>query len=171
MKIFSISLTLGTVIAVLFFCGCGNKSNLPDDFPEIAPCEITVTQEDKPLADALVTLIPQNIATPYAQGCTGVTDQTGKASLRTYGQTGVPLGKYKVVISKTKDEGGTETTDENGVKIQTGQKVYSYVEKKYAQENSTPYEIEVVQVQRGDVNFLQCDAGKAIHEFLRNSGN
>ncbi|MDR1492399.1 MAG: carboxypeptidase-like regulatory domain-containing protein [Planctomycetaceae bacterium] len=171
MKNFSISLTLGIAIAVLFFCGCGKKSNLPDNFPEIAPCEIAVTQDGKPLADALVTLIPQNIATPYAQGCTGITDETGKASLRTYGQIGVPLGKYKVVISKTKDEDGTETTDENGVKIQIGQKVYSYVEKKYTQENSTPYEIDVIQVKRKDVNFLQCEVGKAIREFLRNSGN
>jgi hypothetical protein len=171
MRNFSISLTLGTVIAVLFFGGCGKKSNLPDDFPEIALCEIIVTQDGKPLTDALVTLIPQNIVTPYAQGCTGITGENGKASIQTYGQAGVPLGKYKVVISKTKDEGGTETTDENGVKIQIGQKVYSYVEKKYTQENSTPYEIEIIQVKRGDVNFLQCDVGKAIHEFLRNSGN
>ncbi|MDR2441685.1 MAG: hypothetical protein LBE12_20165 [Planctomycetaceae bacterium] len=170
MRNFSISIILGTVI-VFFFCGCGKKSNLPDDFPEIAPCEITVTQEGKPLTDALITLIPQNIVTPYAKGCTGITNETGKASIQTYGQFGVPLGKYKIIVSKIRDEGGTETIDENGVKIQIDQKVYSYVEKKYTQENSTPYEIEVIQVKRGDVNSLQCDVGKAIHEFLRNSGN
>ncbi|MDR1960085.1 MAG: hypothetical protein LBQ54_13750 [Planctomycetaceae bacterium] len=150
---------------------CGKRPNLPEDFPEIYPCEITVIQDKKPLSGALVSLIPQGVASPYAKGCTGKTDESGKASLQTYGQKGVPAGKYKVVISKTRDEGGTETTDSFGTTTQTGQKVYSYVEKKYTQEHTSPYEIDVVEVKMGNVNSISCDVGATIHEFLRNAGN
>jgi hypothetical protein len=85
----------------------------------------------------------------------------------TYGQRGVPAGKYKVLISKLKDEGGTEVEDAFGTKSIKGAKVYSYVESKFADKNQTPYEIEIKEQK--EVQTLQCDVGAAIRKYLRDA--
>jgi hypothetical protein len=146
-------------------CGCWKTSNLPADFPKIYPCEITVVQEGKPLADAVVSFSPIGTAGKYSGSCSGSTDTSGLASIKTYAQNGVPLGKYKVLISKWKDEGGTEVEDEFGSKSIKGAKVYSYVEAKYSDKDLTPFEIEIKEQK--EVQTLQCDVGAAIRLYIQ----
>ena len=146
--------------------GCKEKSTLPEDFPEIFPLLITVTQEGTPLEGAMVALKPVGTANKYANGCSAVTEQNGVASIKTFGQNGVPAGKYKVLVSKSRDEGGKEVEDEFGGKSTIGAKVYSYVENDFGLESKTPFEIEV---SKGGENSLSCEVGKAIHVFVRDT--
>jgi hypothetical protein len=146
----------------------GNKTtNIPVDFPKIYPCEITVVQEGKPLENALVSFRPIGNADKYASGCSATTGANGKALMITYGQNGFPTGKYKVLISKMQDEGGTEVEDAFGSKSIQDAKVYSYVEVKYSDENLTPYEIEIKEQK--EIQTLQCDVGAAIHQYIHNA--
>ena len=157
---------------LLLFCvviplaGCRKKSNLPADFPEVFQLKITVIQNNAPLEGAMVSLKPIGQANKYANGCSAVTDTAGIASIKTFGQDGVPAGKYKIIISKSTDEGGTEVTDEFGGKSIVGAKVYSHVEKKYTVEETAPFEIEVT---KGGENSMTCDVGESVHIFLRNA--
>ena len=163
----SSNLRLGLIIiCTLLVAGCGKKSNLPADFPEIHKLTITVVQEGAPLASAMISLKPVGTADKYARGCSAVTDETGVASIKTYGQEGVPAGKYKILVSKMHDEEGTEIEDEFGGKSVVGAKVYSYIEKQYSDEKTTPFEIEV---SKGGANSMTCDVGKATRFFVRNA--
>jgi hypothetical protein len=155
-------------VALTFFSiiGCGKKSNLPEDFPEIFSLKITVTQEGSPLEGAMVSLKPIGTADKYANGCSGISAQDGVASIKTFGYEGVPAGKYKILISKMQDEEGKEIEDEFGGKNVVGAKVYSYIEEKYYSETETPFEAEVV---KGGDNTITCDAGKSIRVFVRNA--
>ncbi|MDR1382465.1 MAG: hypothetical protein LBJ67_01260 [Planctomycetaceae bacterium] len=155
----------GVSFTLISICGCGQSPGLPGDFPKIYPCEISVIQEGKPLEDAMVSLNPIGNTDKYAGGCSATTDAHGKAFLMTYGQNGIPAGKYKILISKLKDEGGKEVEDPFGIKSIQGGKVYSYIEAKYSDKNLTPYEIEIKD--KKEVQTLQCDVGAAIHKYLR----
>ncbi|MCL2346667.1 MAG: hypothetical protein FWC50_00250, partial [Planctomycetaceae bacterium] len=55
---------------LLFFAGC-NKQVLPDGMPKLYPVKMTVTQEGKPLTDAMILLTPVDSQWP-AQGTTDV---------------------------------------------------------------------------------------------------
>ncbi|MDR2172154.1 MAG: hypothetical protein LBP59_18570 [Planctomycetaceae bacterium] len=168
MKILFSNLCVCISITIIFICGCGKRSNLPADFPKIYPCEISVVQEGNPLTEANVFFSPIGNADKYASGCSGVTDVNGKANILTYGKNGVPAGKYKILISKLKDEGGVEVEDAfvGSKKIQ-GAKVYSYVEAKYSDKDLTPYEIEIKEQK--NTHALQCDVGLAIRQYLRDA--
>jgi hypothetical protein len=154
----------GVLCTLISICGCGKPSSLPADFPKIYTCEITVIQGGKPLENAMVSLHPIGNADKYAKGCSAATNVNGKASMMTYGQNGVPTGKYKVLISKLRDEDGTEVEDAFGEKIIKGAKTYSYVDAKYSNENLTPYEIEIKEQK--EIQTLQCDVGEAIRQYI-----
>jgi hypothetical protein len=158
-------LSVSLLFIIFLSNGCGKPPNLPPDFPKVVPCEITVIQDGKPLEGAMVSLVPVGESGKYAKGCSGRTDAQGIASLMTYGQVGVPFGKYKVLISKNRDEGGKEVDDEYGGKKTVGAKVYAYVDAKYSQEASALFEVEVTDQKTAIM--IQCDVGAAIHQYLR----
>jgi hypothetical protein len=167
MKTLRLIFCVGVSFSLISICGCGKPSHLPEDFPKIYPCEISVIQEGKPLENAMVSLSPIGNTDKYAGSCSATTDAHGKAVVMTYGQSGVPTGKYKILISKLKDEGGTEVEDAFGSKSIKGAKIYSYVEAKYSDKNLTPFEIEIKEQK--EVQTLQCDVGTAIHKYLRDA--
>lgn len=81
--------------------GCSPKGPVrPDGLPSLFPCEITITQEDKPLAGALIEL--RNKTQPSSWATDGVTDENGVAQIKINGTfPGVPEGEYQVLVTKT----------------------------------------------------------------------
>lgn len=149
------------IIASVCVSGC-SKSALPEGFPKLYPCEITVNQDGAPLEGATVTLMPKDPANVYSSS--GVTDASGKAVLKTYGHAGAPLGTSAIVVTKAIDEGGTPIHDpDTGNFVRNaGASTFSYVEKNFTKKETTILEIEVLKGK----NEKTVDVGKAVHDFL-----
>ncbi|MGL4942674.1 MAG: hypothetical protein ACRC46_05740 [Thermoguttaceae bacterium] len=81
--------------------GCQSGPVPPEGFPAlVSGVAITVTQEGSPLADASVTLVPEDTSLSRWP-VMGKTDSNGVAVIATYGQfAGAPAGKFKVLITK-----------------------------------------------------------------------
>jgi hypothetical protein len=140
------------IIFATFCSGCGGVKT-PDGMPELFPCEIAVTQEGQPLDGATVTV--QSADSSW--NATGGTDSNGKAFLFTQGKySGVPAGKYKVIINKTVTEKEPSTFEG---KPATKEVVYYLVEEKYQELQTSPLEIEITS---GGKHSFQLDAGKAV---------
>jgi len=93
-----IRLFIITLLAVCTFSGCG-KEQRPAGFPPLYPCQITITQGEQPLEDALVRLLPESGS--FAWGITGKTDAHGTAKISTHtNYPGAPEGTFKVCVSK-----------------------------------------------------------------------
>jgi len=89
--------------------GCGSSGPPP---PKLVPVRGTVSLDGQPLANAIVTFIPEG-KTPGAGG-SGKTDAQGEYQL-TYsrGGPGAPAGEYRVTISKRLMPGGKEVPDDD----------------------------------------------------------
>ena len=121
-----------TMILILFaYAGCSRDSR-PKDLPRLFPATLTVTLDEQPLADAIVTLYPENeVDARWTVG--GWTDSDGKAIIVTHGKfLGSPAGKFKVCITKSEVEGSGP-----------GLKVTHFVDPLFADPKKTPLEIEV----------------------------
>jgi len=160
---------IASVLALVAAVGCGPKT--PAGFPPLQATTLTVTQDGAPLADASITLKSLDSSNTWTSG--GTTDAKGVASLRTHGQySGVPVGKYKVAITKTVSEGELPPPppfDEASERVYNeylaSDKVYkefSVVDMQYRLIESTPLEIEVVKGK----NALTADVGAAVHEEI-----
>lgn len=136
--------------------------------PKLYPASVTVTQEGKPLAGAMVQLIPED-SVNSAWGPGGTTNASGVVVLQTNGKyKGAPLGKYKVTVTKREQEphpnpelaqGGPRTPEfAKFQEIGRNLKVYSYVESQYGSIAETPLNIEVTAKEK---NYT-IDAGKAV---------
>ena len=150
---FSIAFAFSVVL--LHLAGCGEK--LPDGMPKPVPCEIIVSQEGKPLENAIVSLQPSEGGKWSA---IGNTDATGKAIVFTMDKyKGAVAGKYKVLVSKTETEKskGPVSSDE-AMGRSTSLNGFYLVEESYGNPMTTPIEIEVV---KGTVEY-PVDAGKAV---------
>jgi hypothetical protein len=147
------------IISLLCFvaAGCG-RSDVPGDLPKLYPCAITVTQNGAALPGAGVQLVSQDESAKY-RIATGTTDDSGLAEIRTYGFAGVPLGTYKVIVTKTITEDVKEYVDEVGSKQLTQGTDYSTVEIQYTDEKSTPLTIEITDKDKATATF---DVGKAV---------
>jgi hypothetical protein len=148
------------LLVCFVFAGC-QKDNRPEDLPKLYPCKIAVTQEGTPLEGAGVTLQAINGSGKY-QMSSGRTDSTGIASIYTYGFSGVPLGDYKIIISKISTEGGTQTTDSFGGGGVVGAKDYQLVESKFTKDDTTPVKITITEKS----NDITIDVGKAVHQVI-----
>jgi hypothetical protein len=82
----------GSIFAALLVCGLGcSKSDL-------VPVAGTVLLDDQPLANARVSLVPQDGAGVPAQA---MTDGEGRFTIATHAQgDGAAAGEYRVVITK-----------------------------------------------------------------------
>ena len=157
-----------SLTAVILLSGCGGPPR-PTDLPRLYPCTVTVTQDGKPLTEAIVRLVstdPSFKWTVFAQ-----LDASGTGKVFTQGlYLGAPEGDYKVVISKEETvsepmgppvvrqgEFGEETF------TPTAQTVFSLVEKDYADAATTPLSITIGK--KG--NDQKFDCGKPVRELLR----
>ncbi|MDR1383712.1 MAG: hypothetical protein LBJ67_07700 [Planctomycetaceae bacterium] len=89
------------LFATLLLNGC--KSNVPEGFPAIVPCTVTVTDSDKPLADVFVVM--ETVPPTANISSAAKTDAQGKAVMQTsqgnFSKEGVPVGKLVMTLAKT----------------------------------------------------------------------
>jgi len=85
-----------SITLLLSLAGC-SKSNRPDGFPPVYPCEITILMNGAPLKGANVSL-SSSLESRWHSG--GITDDQGIAVINTYSFAGAPEGEYKVLVSK-----------------------------------------------------------------------
>ena len=158
------------LLLIFFFscflcCGCRDDSR-PDDLPQLHPCQIVFSQEGKPLVGAIVFLHPTDPASRWTSG--GTTDEQGIVTLMTHARfSGVPLGEYKVTVSKSEQfqeilpqvvPGGDGTEMTPGSPLQR----FLLVEKEYSDATATPLSIKIEKKK----NRMEFDLGKAIREKI-----
>jgi len=160
------------LLSILFLSliGCG-ESGFPPDMPQPYPATVTVTQDDQPLADASVVLVPMDPTNTWYAG--GTTDATGKAVLQTHAKyNGVVPGKYFIIVSKfepTKVEGKAaidpETDPEGYAKamsaggdVRTGSGGFDLVDPKFGKASPGI----TIEVTAGGANEQTVDVGKAV---------
>ncbi|MDR2441170.1 MAG: hypothetical protein LBE12_17555 [Planctomycetaceae bacterium] len=143
------------------FAGCGGPLK-PDGLPALYPVTLVVTQEGKPVTDMLISLRSTDPSVTWAIGCR--TDENGYAPIRTHGEfTGVPLGKYKVVLAKQGNEGYEEYAAaknryDEAAAAKIDVKFFSCVEEKYNLPETTPIEIEITPQSK----IIKIDAGPLV---------
>lgn len=81
-------------VAMLAFGGCGTSG------PRLHPATGTVTLDGVPLVDATVSFVPA-----AGRPSDGKTDGSGKYTIMTNGQAGMPSGACKVTVSKFTSQG------------------------------------------------------------------
>ena len=92
-------------ILVFGIVGCGGGTDT-SELPKTAPVMGVVSLDGSPLEWATVTFVPSG-ATKGVE-CVGLTDQSGKYSLKQVrGEEGVPPGEYRVVINHLVSSDGT----------------------------------------------------------------
>lgn len=113
-RCFTIVAALAAIVtAVLPFAGCGSVE-MPDGMPSLIPATIVLTQAEKPLADAELTLYSTSTP-PSSWAVSGKTDAAGKAVLMTSGQyKGAPAGPYTLCVRKAEVEIKPDLKDEDG---------------------------------------------------------
>lgn len=151
-------------VAVSFF-GCGGKTP-PEGFPKLYSAQVTITQENTPLAGATVTLLSEDTSMKYL--VSGITDEKGVAKLVTHGEyPGAPEGKYKLCVSKIIHDDDVPVPSDPGEipawreKMKNDPpKTHTYVEEQYGSARTTPLRVEITSGSNKDFTF---DLGKAIH--------
>jgi len=148
------------VLAVISVAGCTRDDGRPKDLPPLFPCEITITQGGTPLAGATVALESSGGSTNYIPS--GITEESGKAVLSTYGFKGAPAGKYKVTVRKTVVEDITQVVDSYGDMVDSPGTEYRTVESQFSRADTTPHELEIT----GDKKPTQAtfDVDKPVKE-------
>ena len=160
-----------SIVAALVFValGCGQKK--PDGMPDLEPTTIKVVQDGAPCPDARLNLKALDSSNKWT--CGGTTDANGVATVVTHGQyKGVPVGKYKVAVSKTVGEGTPpppSPIDEESARVyreyqESGAtyEEFAVVDKQYMLIETTPLEVEVVKGK----NELTVDVGASVHDPL-----
>ncbi|WP_437187288.1 carboxypeptidase regulatory-like domain-containing protein [Planctomicrobium sp. SH668] len=143
---------------LLNLVGCRQEKR-PDGLPELHPAEVTVIQDGKPLAGALVRLVSDSNDLKWS--CGGATDENGVAVLKTIGEFhGVPAGKYKVLISKLEipPTSGTDLSNLNSKPAANSTGTANLVDLKFSSPASTPLEL-TVEKGRSKQSF---DVGAAV---------
>ncbi len=84
MRLFSVAMVLGSLVCL----GCGSGS------PNLGEVTGTVTLDEKPLANVLVTFTPEG----GGRASTGTTDEAGKYTLGFGAEPGALIGTHKVSV-------------------------------------------------------------------------
>ena len=166
-----ISLIFTFILCVLF--GCQQKQR-PDGLPDLFPCAITITQEEQPLDEALVRLVPENGGSA-AWAVSGKTDAKGIARISTHADfSGAPEGTFKVLVSKTemspsqfpepaKDASPEErVTWSNNISTEKRTK-YTLVKPEFGDAKKTPHSITITKGK----NEATFDVGEPIKEEIK----
>ncbi|MDR3108581.1 MAG: hypothetical protein LBU65_02675 [Planctomycetaceae bacterium] len=151
------------LLCVLFFVsGCSNSLQ-PKDLPKLYSCVITITQEGKPLDGATVELVVTDHENSKYKSL-AITDVEGKAIMSTYGHNGVPVGKYKAVVTKEITDDIVYKENESGGKDLVSYKKYKMVEEQFSDPQITSHEIEITGKGKVAKTF---DVGKAIRQLVK----
>jgi hypothetical protein len=136
-------------IAALMIAGC-SASDKPTDLPSLYPCTVIITQDNSPLAEAAVEFVPVDSANAKYRAAS-ITGEDGKVFMKTYGFSGVPIGKYKVVVSKEiLDDLVYADNPSTGQKEVVHFKRYQMIEPKYLSAATTPLEIEITGKKKNE---------------------
>ena len=146
-------------LTALTIVGCAKDDGRPKDLPPLFPAEITITQEGNPLAGATVALEATG-GTSSVYHPSGITNESGKAVMSTYGFDGVPAGTYKVTVRKTVVEDVKQVTDAYGDLVDDAGVEYRTVEPQFSTADKTPHEIEITNSRK--TLHVTFDVGKAI---------
>ncbi len=145
-------------VAVIVITGCKDNSR-PADLPPLVSCEVMVIQDEKPLKDAVVSLIGASTGPNAKYQASGVTNAEGKTKLSTYGYEGVPEGQYKVCIWKDTVEGVKQFTNDDGEISNTDGKEFRTVDLQYFSADKTPLSIDI---KGKSMPLTSFDIGKSI---------
>ena len=135
--------------------GCGGEKK-PEGLPPLTPLTVTITQTGTPLEKASVRFI-ETVSDKGAQkwSVSGVTDDKGEAIMKTHGFPGVPVGSYKVVVSKE------EIVYDNGTPPNVTDRL-NLVEKKYTNIRETDLKADIAE----GTATITFDVGKAVREKM-----
>lgn len=160
---------LGILVALLSVLpGCGPRR--PGDMPKLYPCTVTLMQEGIPLKHATVILLPEDPEIKW--GIAGNTNENGKATLLTSGDfKGVPMGTYKLTVSKTMYLGDEPEPEDPSMYDAWQQRMmnnefsvpYYLVDPKYSAPATTPLSLTV---PKGGLEET-IDLGKSIKVKMR----
>jgi len=184
MKQISVIVLLSGVCCLPFLIiGCSGQK-LPSDMPRLYPTVITVMQDGKPIADALVVLV--NADPAIAWSCIARTDSSGRATMQTNGMyAGAPAGTYKATVVKQEISGGSSdiyagapdpAVDQeayqgwlmqNEARIAAAERkgpvVHDLVDPKFADAETSPLEVTITTGR----NAHTLDIGAAFRELVR----
>jgi hypothetical protein len=94
---------LTAAMLTTLLAGCGGSPPPGTPLPELVPVSGTVTMGDEPISQAVVTFLPENVSGDGFGGF-GLTDASGRYEVGTMydgkSNPGLPVGKYKVIVSK-----------------------------------------------------------------------
>ncbi|MDR1268731.1 MAG: hypothetical protein LBK82_04335 [Planctomycetaceae bacterium] len=145
---------------IVILSGCGDSSR-PQDLPDLQPCTLTFTQNDQELSDAFVMFYPVDSGnTKWV--IAGNTDTNGNVVLKTHGKfPGVPVGEYKIVVTKTEQVQDEQQTSGGKNKIPSPKvDIYYLIDKVYTDVSTTPLTINI----KNGKNIQTFDLGKPIRE-------
>jgi hypothetical protein len=142
---------ISCLIFLVLVVSC-SREHRPEGIPTLYPCTITITQDSKPLAGAMVTLYTESSEDRrWSPG--GTTDSQGVIQIKVLGKyLGAPAGTYKVTVEKQE----IENVDSNSYYS------ISLVETQYIKVQDTPLKIEVTP-QGATQTF---DVGKPIQKRI-----
>lgn len=142
-----------SISSIVLSLGCGGGRAKPKDMPDLYPCNVTITQDGAPLVGATVVLA--STISDFKWSGIGTTNEKGVAEIYTNGfYKGVPLGTFKVSVSKTERE-GPELPDEDTLPEDPNERkkiidpikkqiaYYDIVAAEYMDGKTTPLEIEI----------------------------
>ncbi|MDR1289863.1 MAG: carboxypeptidase-like regulatory domain-containing protein [Planctomycetaceae bacterium] len=123
---------ISCLIFLVLVVGCSREQR-PEGIPTLYPCNITITQDGKPLSGAMVTLYTESSEDRrWSPG--GTTDSQGVIQIKVLGKySGAPAGTYKVTVEKQE----IENVDSNSYYH------ISLVETQYTKPKDTTLKIEV----------------------------
>ena len=126
------------IFSVLLICSAGCGPKRPAGMPELYPCTITLTEGDKPATGVSIQLVSKGAPCEWMVGAQ--TDANGVAAIMTYGQyNGAPEGTFAVVLDKTVTEGVDQNADVQKKPV----KIYTMVDPKYKNAETSPLEIKI----------------------------
>jgi hypothetical protein len=160
------------LLLLIFLCwGCNGR---PTDIPEVFPCKITVRNGTASIAGASVTLGLEQGSNTWSSS--GITDTSGVAEIKTvhlnWKGTGVPTGKYIVIIAKEPDTSSLTTKDYESMSMDERERYSLEMEKKIA---ALPREVPIklsqfttsplrITVENGKENTLNVDVAQILQK-------
>jgi len=127
------------LLVLVAIVGC-NRQSQPDGMPPLRPVVLEFTQGGSPLAEASVSVLPEDTDKRWFAG--GATDAAGKLKPMTQGRyAGLAEGKYKITVIKTEIDESTVQRTEFGVSSTPVS--YYLVDPKYADAAATPLVLDV----------------------------
>lgn len=145
----------GFFLSLLVLCVLGCDTPKPEGIPSLVPVTVKVIQDGKPLADAMVSLMPTDVENArWTSG--GKTNAKGIANPVVYGQyPGAAVGRYKICVSKTETPPSPAPTSRD--ETPPPQKTYNLVDPKFGDVQTT----EEVEITQSSGN-LTIDVGAAV---------